>query len=112
MAVLTEAIEAERVGAGTAVGLVVTVMTTALGETSTVVVDGLALVLDPLTMTVSTAHPAARVGTTERRTNALAVIVNAAEAGAALRAPNLLKMNVIGALFSYSSLRRDSGRKS
>lgn len=112
MAVLTEAIEAERgAGAGTAAGLVVTVTITALAETFTVVVDELALVLDLLTMTVSTARPVARVGMTERMTDALAVIVNAAEAEAAPRAPNLLKMNVIGALFSYNSSRRDSGRK-
>ena len=67
MAVLTEAIEAERgAGAATAAGLVVTamVMTTARAVTSTVVVGVLALDLAPLMMTATIAPRVARVGTT------------------------------------------------
>ena len=113
MAVLTEAIEAERgAEAGIADGLVATVTTTALEETSTVVVGVLVLVLAPHTMTVTIDHLAAPVGMIERMIDALAVTVNAAQAAVALSLPNLLKMNVIGALFSYSSLLRDFEPKS
>lgn len=112
MAVLTEAIEAER-GAGVvianAVGLVVTVTVTntVLVATSTAVVDGLALALGRLTMIAITAPRAAPVAMSEMKIDALAVTANEARAREAARGPrSLLRMSVTGVPFSFSSLLR------
>ena len=84
MAVLTEAIEAER-GAGaataTAVGLVVTAtaMTTVLVATSIAGVAGPVLALDPPMMTVTTDPPVVRAVMNGTMTVALAVNVTLAD---------------------------------
>lgn len=109
MAVLTEAIEAERgAGAATAAGLVVTatVMTTARAVTSTVVVGVLALDLAPLMMTATIAPRVVRVGTTMIDATATGTAADGArvlKVVTSLR--NLPRMNAIGVPFSYNSLQ-------
>lgn len=113
MAVLTEAIEAER-GAGaakaTAVGLVVnaTETSTVLVVTFTAVVDGLALDLGLLLMIAITAPRAAPVGMSGMKTDGLAVSVKVGDEAQARKVTrglrNLLRMNVTGVQSSSNSL--------
>lgn len=78
MAVLTEAIEAERGAGAVTVGGRVVTATVMTVEISTVVVDELAVALDRLVMTATTAPPAVRDGTSEMMTGVLAMTVGAA----------------------------------
>lgn len=109
MAVLTEAIEAERgAGAATAAGLVVTatVMTTARAVTSTVVVGVLALDLAPLMMTAIIALRVVRVGTTMIDAIATGTVADGAPVQrVVISLRNSARMNAIGVPFSYSSLQ-------
>lgn len=112
MAVLTEAIEAER-GAGAAKVIAVDLdvndmaMTTDLAVTITAEVGGPALDLDPLMTTAITALRVVPVEMREMMIDALAVSETLADVAPVAKGPrSSTRMSAIDAPFLYSSLRR------